>query len=211
MSQTSASPRPSRREREKLRHRDEILAAAQDLFAEKGYHNVTMHEIAQRAEYAIGTLYAFFANKEELYRALLLELTEKFEAALGQALDSPGDEAARIARYVRAKGEVFTANPKIMRLYFAELLGASYNLKAGLESEIRQRYDVFLQRLAAIFQGGMARGALVKADPYDLAVSLDSAFNAMLFLWLEDPERHPQPEKADAILELFLSRMTTGG
>ena len=52
----------SRREREKLRHRKEMLDAALKLFSEKGFHNVSMHEIAQKAEFAIGTLYKFFKN-----------------------------------------------------------------------------------------------------------------------------------------------------
>ena len=37
-----------RREREKLKQRQEMLAAALDLFSEKGYHNVSMHEIAEK-------------------------------------------------------------------------------------------------------------------------------------------------------------------
>ena len=37
-----------RRERQKLRQREELLVAALELFSEKGYHNVSMHEIAQR-------------------------------------------------------------------------------------------------------------------------------------------------------------------
>ena len=62
-----------RREREKLRQRQEMLAAALDLFSEKGYHNVSMHEVAEKAEFAIGTLYKFFRNKEDLYKALIME------------------------------------------------------------------------------------------------------------------------------------------
>jgi len=61
----------SRREREKLRQRQEVLDVALGLFSEKGYHNVSMHEIAKAAEFAIGTLYKFFRNKEDLYRALI--------------------------------------------------------------------------------------------------------------------------------------------
>ncbi|HAO20045.1 MAG TPA: TetR/AcrR family transcriptional regulator, partial [Desulfobacteraceae bacterium] len=45
-----------RREREKLRQRREMLDAALKLFSEKGFHNVSMHEIARNAEFAIGTL-----------------------------------------------------------------------------------------------------------------------------------------------------------
>ncbi len=48
------------------------------LFSEKGFHNVSMHEIAEKSEFAVGTLYKFFSNKEELYKALILEKAEKF-------------------------------------------------------------------------------------------------------------------------------------
>jgi len=46
-----------RRGREKLRQRQEMFAAALELFSVKGYHNVSMHEIAEKTEFAIGTLY----------------------------------------------------------------------------------------------------------------------------------------------------------
>ena len=71
-----------RREREKLRQRQEMLAAALDLFSQKGYHNVSMQEVAEKAEFAIGTLYKFFPNKEDLYKAMVLEQCDKFEEAL---------------------------------------------------------------------------------------------------------------------------------
>jgi hypothetical protein len=41
------------------------------------------------------------------------------------------------------------------------------------------------------------------ADPYYLAVALDSLTNAFLFLWLEAPERHPYPEDPDIILNIL--------
>ena len=55
---------------------------ALDLFSQKGYHNVSMQEIAEKAEFAIGTLYKFFQNKEDLYKALVLEQCDQFEEAL---------------------------------------------------------------------------------------------------------------------------------
>jgi hypothetical protein len=41
------------------------------------------------------------------------------------------------------------------------------------------------------------------ADPYYLAVALDSLTSALLLLWLEAPERHPYPEDPDVILNIF--------
>jgi len=41
-----------------------------------------MHEIAKEAEFAIGTLYKFFRNKEDLYKALIMQLSDRFHGAL---------------------------------------------------------------------------------------------------------------------------------
>ena len=129
-----------RREREKLRQRQEMLASALDLFSQKGYHNVSMHEIAEKAEFAIGTLYKFFQNKEDIYKALLLELCDEFEDSIRRAIEQPEDEVEKLRSYVRAKTEVFRRNLPFIRLFLAESRGASFNLKAGLDDELRKRY-----------------------------------------------------------------------
>jgi len=193
-----------RREREKLQQRQEMLAAAIELFSEKGYHNVSMHEIARKSEFAIGTLYKFFKNKEDLYRALILEKSDKFHDALMKAVEEPDDEIEKLRSYVRAKGQIFRDNLSLVRLYFAETRGASFNLMAGLDREIRDRYGRFLEALASIFKSGIKRKRFIEiADPYHLAVALESLTNAFLLLWLEAPERHPYPEDPDAILNIL--------
>jgi TetR/AcrR family transcriptional regulator len=108
--------------------------------------------------------------------------------------------------YVRAKGKIFKENIPMIRLYFAETRGASFNIMAGLDSEIRKQYDGFLHTLASVFESGMKRKRFKKiTDPYYLAVALDSITNAFLFLWLEAPERHPYPEDPDVILNILLN------
>jgi hypothetical protein len=92
----------------------------------------------------------------------------------------------------------------VIRLYFAETQGASFNIKAGLDSEIQKRYDQFLQNLASIFESGIKRKRFKKiADPYHLAVVLDSLINTFISLWLEAPERYPYPKDPDVILNIL--------
>ncbi len=204
-------PKLPRREREKLRQRQEMLATALDLFSQKGYHNVSMHEIAGQAEFAIGTLYKFFQNKEELYRALVLEQCDRFEAALAQALEEPADEVDKLRNYVRTKSERFRSNLPFVRLFLAESRGVSYNIKAGLDKELRSRYYTFLERLAAIFEGGINNHRFKDiAAPYFLAAALDSIIDASLLLWLDAPERFPHPENQDAILDIFFRGLLEG-
>lgn len=193
-----------RREREKLAQRQGMLAAALDLFSEKGYRNVSMQEIAEKAEFAVGTLYKFFRSKEDLYKALLSEQADTFDEALKIAIEESDPEIDKLRNYVKAKGEVFRSNVSVIRLYFAETQGASFNIKAGLDFELRERYGNFLKKLASVFESGMRRKRFRKiADPYSLAVALDSITNAFLLLWLEDPARHPYPEDPDAILNIL--------
>ena len=199
-----AEIRLSRRERERLRHRREILEAALKLFSEKGFHNVSMLEIAKKAEFATGTLYKFFENKEDLYKALVLEQSEKFHRTLTEAIERPRDEVEKLRSFVRAKGEVFRANVPMIRLYFAETRGASFNIMAGLDRDIRERYGHFLETLASVFASGMEKKRFKKiGEPYYLAVAIESLTNAFLFLWLEAPDQHPYPDDPDIILNIL--------
>lgn len=193
-----------RREREKLRQRQEILAAALDLFSQKGYHNVSMQEIAAKAEFAIGTLYKFFQNKEDLYKTLVLERCDDFAAGLCRAMEQSEDEVEKLRHYVRFRSDRFRHNLPFVRLFLAESRGIGFNLKAGLDDEVRKRYYDILQRLASVFASGIDNQRFKRiADPYYLAVALDSVLDASLLLWLDTPERHPYPEDPDAILNIF--------
>lgn len=193
-----------RREREKLRQRQEILAAALDLFSQKGYHNVSMQEIAAKAEFAIGTIYKFFQNKEDLYKTLVLERCDDFAAGLCRAMEQSEDEVEKLRHYVRFRSDRFRHNLPFVRLFLAESRGIGFNLKAGLDDEVRKRYYDILQRLASVFASGIDNQRFKRiADPYYLAVALDSVLDASLLLWLDTPERHPYPEDPDAILNIF--------
>jgi TetR/AcrR family transcriptional regulator len=193
-----------RREREKLRQRQEMLTAAFDLFSQKGYHNVSMHEIAEEAEFAIGTLYKFFQNKEDLYKALVLEQCDEFEAVITQALEGPTDEVEKLRNYIRTRGERFRGNLPFIRLFLAERRGASFNIKAGLDDAMRKRHYALMERLASVIESGIHRKRFKRiADPIWLAHALDSAVDAFLLLWLDEPERHPFPEDPDTILDIF--------
>jgi len=193
-----------RREREKLRQRQEILDVALELFSRNGYHNVSMHEIAKQAEFAIGTLYKFFRNKEDLYQALILQLSDRFHGALMAVLDGETEEIETLRAYVRVKGELFRNNAASIRLYFAETRGATFNLLAGLEGEIRKRQRTTLRSIASIFERGMNRRRFRRvATPFHLATALDSIVNAFLFLWLEDPQGQSFPTEPDTILNIL--------
>ena len=193
----------SRREREKLRQRQEMLAAALELFSEKGYHNVSMREIAERAEFAIGTLYKFFKNKEDLYKALMMEKAEEYHRGLMRVLAEEDDVLTVLENYIAIKARLFTNSLALLRLYFAETRGTSFNIKAGLDQDIRKLYDKFVMRLASVLEAGVRKKVFRKIDPYYMAVALEGLTNAFLFCWLEDPERHSYEANVPLIRDMF--------
>jgi len=161
------------------------------LFSQKGYHNVSMHEIAARAEFAVGTLYKFFKNKEELYKEILMQTAMLFYSALSKVLEEKEDEYARIRKYLNTKCKLFRENILAVRLYFAEAgSGVRLSVTSGLETELRGFYDRIIQKLAAVFRAGIQKKIFRPFDPYYLALALDAMSNAFLFCWMEDPDRH---------------------
>jgi len=63
----------TRREREKLAHRNMILDAAERIFSKKGFYSATLDEIAQESEFSKGALYIYFSSKEDILYNIIKE------------------------------------------------------------------------------------------------------------------------------------------
>jgi TetR/AcrR family transcriptional regulator, repressor of fatR-cypB operon len=86
----NVSDRLSRRDREIQYKRLEILEAAQEVFAEKGYQQATLEEIANRAEFGKGTLYNYYpSGKQEI----LLAIFERLYGQLCELIGSTFNES----------------------------------------------------------------------------------------------------------------------
>jgi TetR/AcrR family transcriptional regulator, repressor of fatR-cypB operon len=83
----------SRREREKLQHRQEILGAAVKVFAEKGFYHATLDEVAQKAEFSKGALYLYFTSKEDMLHSIISMAFEWWWSFMKQTLS--GDHSFR--------------------------------------------------------------------------------------------------------------------
>ncbi len=90
MSATARPPRPPVRRRRKDARPHELLAAALDLFVEKGFAASRAEEVATRAGVSKGTLYLYYPSKEELMKAVIRHY-------LGAELAAGADEMARHA------------------------------------------------------------------------------------------------------------------
>ena len=91
-----------RRQREKLALRQEILAAARQLFAKEGYESVSMRRIAQKIEYSPTTIYLYFRDKDELIQELCNETFSLLTKKIEKAVSGDGEPVEKLKRGLRA-------------------------------------------------------------------------------------------------------------
>ncbi len=198
-------PRPTRRERERLRHRNEILDAAEALLARKNFHECSMAEIAQEAEFAVGTLYNFFESKDELYVALLDRIGEEFMAEFERRAAGQEDPVEALGELVRLKAEFLRAHGPALRLFFESRPAAPVAARARAEQSLDRRYKKYFRELTNIIRRGVDAGAFAARDPKLLAAFFEGASHSVV-LWLdEEAPDEPAPDAAaERVLPLFL-------
>ena len=95
---------------------DKILSAATRLFGSHRFHEVRMEDIAAEAEVGKGTLYRYFADKEELYRAMLGRSADRWMARVQEIVAGPGTARERLEALVAGAIEHFDAEPHLLEL-----------------------------------------------------------------------------------------------
>lgn len=97
-----------------------ILQAAREAFAESGYANTRMSDIAKRAGIAVGTIYLYFKNKESMCNAFNdIANTRILDEAL--PLLNEGNFATAIANSLRASMQVMQEEKDIMKLLYLNI------------------------------------------------------------------------------------------
>ncbi len=92
----------SRRERLKQELRNDILAAARELFAAEGYANVSIRKIAEDVGCSPGAIYLHFDDKDAILNAICLETFAKLDKRMEAIRLDPGDPLERLRRGGRA-------------------------------------------------------------------------------------------------------------
>lgn len=167
---TSTAVAPRRRQRRKEARPAEIIEAALDLFAERGFGATRMDDVARRAGVAKGTLFVYFPTKQDLFRAVARTMTAvnldqlQFVAA---SLDRPVEEVVP-ALLAHMANLADTRVPALIRLLISE---------SRLFPDLAQVWhDEVVSKLLALLTGAIAnaqkRGELRASDPQLVALSL---------------------------------------
>ena len=158
----------------------ELLAAALDLFVERGFASTRLEDVAKLAGVSKGTLYLYFTNKEELFKAVV---RDTIVPALGEAEDFiaafDGSSADLLSSVLRSWWERLGATKAsgIVKLVMAES-GNFPDLAQFYREEVINRATVML---TGLLEQGVARGEF---RPLDVAIMTQVLIAPMLMLMM---------------------------
>lgn len=209
--QEDAAERRTRRDREREQRRGDILNAALTLFSQKGYDKTTMAEIAAASEFAVGTLYKFFKDKNDLYQALLAETVHDYETQLVGALTGPGSEMERLHSFIDIGSHLFVKHLPLARVYFSQTAAAFLFAAAGLEDESFLSYRRIVSALENVFRSGVEKGVFVNVDPSVLAMGLEGVHNGFLAALVRNPQAYSPEQIAEYTKRVFFGSVMKNG
>jgi AcrR family transcriptional regulator len=143
----------------KAERRVELLRAARDVFAEKGYHDAKVDDIVLKGKVAKGTFYLYFRDKRSVFSELVDGLFARLAAAI-LTVDTTTDVAAQVKHNIRAIIAVLLDDPALTRL----LLSYAGGLDPAFITKVESFYDGAKALLRASLEEGQRLGIVAKGD-----------------------------------------------
>ncbi len=200
----------SRKEREYRIRREEILKAAESVFAQKGFYNSTVAEIAKESEFAIGTIYQFFKNKEELYYIMMIE---KFDLLYSTLLTGVGKNikcSEKLLCLVEIVFSFIEGNVDFFKIFTWELNVLNSNMNNRLKDQLVAKHFAYIKLISDTIKEGFQEGVLKKGNADDLSTALVGMMNIFSFNWIYNQRQDSLKSKAPIILNLFLNGAIRG-
>ncbi len=194
-----------RKERERLQREQQILKAAEKVFAKKGFQKATIQEIAEESELAVGTIYNFFSSKESLYSKIIMtRLTEMRQEVLNKTQEI-ADVKKRLKTMLLVQSGFIEKNKDFFIIFLRDRNRFPWSLAKDLGEEVAKRYQHHLETLQAIFKEGIQKGTFRNHDPEDLAEAWGGLCNTFFFKWLMEKQKWDLKTKALTIYDLFMN------
>jgi TetR/AcrR family fatty acid metabolism transcriptional regulator len=135
------------------RRRAQILAAASRVFARQGFHRTTVREVAREAGIADGTIYLYFASKQELLLALLGELARVGERPADFAALAGMDPRAFLDAYLHRRFEDLREWRQLFAAVIPEVL-ADAELRAAQIAQATPAFEAAEVEVARRMEAG---------------------------------------------------------
>jgi len=185
-----------------------IIQAAIKVFAEKGFYNSRVSEIAKEANVADGTIYLYFKNKDDILISL-------FEKEFGQIVENMREELEKEKNPLQKirRFAIFHLSIVINHPHLADVLGVEVRQSSKFMKEyINKPFIEYLNLIRSIVIEGQEKG-LIRKDltPGVMKRALFGALDEMARYWLLSvKKKHNIEEAALQISDIFIQGMMSG-
>jgi TetR/AcrR family transcriptional regulator len=165
---TTASRRELRRQQHHELSRNQLLDAAEEVFGAKGFHDTTLKQVAELAEYSVGSVYSFFDSKEDLFLQVFLRRGSELLPAMDEIVRSDDPALDQLRALVELEVDFFRRHRHFARLYLRSSPSTSLPPLSVYEG-FRANFQRAMELQARVFRRGQERGELRGGDPVVLA------------------------------------------
>lgn len=162
----------SRRELRRQQHhelnRNQLLDAAEEVFGAKGFHATTLKEVADLAEFSVGSVYSFFPSKDELFLQIFLRRGAELLPAMEAVVEGDDPPLDRLHALVDLEVGFFREHRHFARLYLRSAPSTSLPPMPVYDG-FKANFARAMELHARVFRAGQERGELRTGDPYVLA------------------------------------------
>ena len=192
----------------KLDKRTLITDAAVEVFAEKGFHQARISDVAKRAGVADGTIYLYFKNKDDLLLSVFEEKMDFMLEGLGGALSGVDDPCEQVRRFARFHFEQVRTHRSAAEVLQVELRLSNKFLKEYRPEKLWAYLGVFGQ----IIRDGQVKGVFREnLDPFVNMWAFFGALDELAMQWVlsRNTQRFNLEEAAEQVAEVFIRGMST--
>jgi AcrR family transcriptional regulator len=194
------SPEPRTRSQDS---RDEILKAAMQLFANRGFHETSMSEVAREARVSKALIFWHFKTKEELFVAVLNRLLEPYFIDFAEEAAMMG-ERGQIEKLVEFYLLFVRDNASSVRFFLAQM-PHDQRLSESLNDQVLKLYNGYRAMLVELIASAQQKGICTRRTPPESAATfLLSALNGLLIEYLLMGANAVDPEGAVAMVGEWL-------
>lgn len=184
------------------------------MFGRKGFHETTLKEVADLAEFSVGSVYSFFENKDDLFRQIFVRRGEEFIPAMRGILDeATSDPIDQLHRLIDFEIGFFRAHPHFGRIYLRYSNATSLSLEREIDVVMSERYEEAMRMQAGLFERGQRARKFRRGDPEVMArlfSGLIAGYQALDPAVVEDDpdvvERLALSDLHDLVESAFLAR-----
>lgn len=197
--------RLERKEREFNMRWAEILEKAEKIFSVKGYHNVTMAEIASASGFSTGSLYQFFEGKENLYSSMISEKLNLMYEKTKKATDRADNVLDKIEMLVDAQLRFLEENADFCRLFIKGESTALSEAMTSMREKIIKDYFKYIGFIENLLKEGIQQKLLKNLPAGDMAQSLVYLIRAVSMEWMLSLKNESPYSKKGFILDIFFN------